>query len=461
MEIKFCGGVKEVTGSCHVITIRGKKVALEVGMFQGHRHESYDKSKHPLVNPSELSAIVLSHAHVDHVGLLPLFYAKGFRGKVYATEATKDLAELILRDSAYIQEHNAEVWNKYHSAQNWINPLYTTEDAEDSLGLFEVRGLHEFFEVVPGMRVKFYKAGHILGSVQELIELEEGGVKKRVFFTGDLGRKELPIIDDPEYVPEADVLITESTYGNRLHKEFVEARKEFVEIIKKTYERGGKLIIPSFALERTQEVVYLLHEAMDAGEIPKISIYVDSPLATKVTKVFQKHMELYDEETKAAFISKDQDPFGFHKLRYTGSTQESKDLVASEGPYIVITASGMCEAGRILHHLRMTVEDEKNMIMVVGYMARGTLGRAIVEGQPQVKIMGKRYDLRAEVRVFNNFSAHADRNEILEHLEKTKGIKQVFVVHGEEEAADSLAMELRERGYGDVVVPGRGEEYTL
>lgn len=460
MNIKFCGAAQEVTGSCHLISIGDHKVALDAGLFQGHRKEADEKNHNLLFDPAELDAVVLSHAHVDHCGLLPLLYAKGFRGKVFATPATCDLAELILRDSAYIQEHNAEVWNKRHKRNHWITPLYNQEHAMGVLGLFVPKKTHEKFEVVPGMEVTFYKAGHILGSAQEVIELTENGKTTRIFFTGDLGRKEMPIVDDPEYIPEADILITESTYGNRLHHKYVEARQRFLDAIERTYDRGGKVLIPSFALERTQEIVYLLHEAFNNSELPRIPIYVDSPLATNLTQVFRKHTELYDVETMQAF--EDGDPFGFGLLKYTHSVEDSKKLTASQKPCIIISASGMCEAGRILHHLEFGIEDEKNTIVIVGYMAQGTLGRAIVEGAPEVKIFGDKHKLRAEVEIFNNFSAHADREEIEKHLSHTKGIKKAFVIHGEQVAAESLAGLLENKfQISDIEIPERGEVFEL
>lgn len=460
MKIKFCGAAQEVTGSCHVLEINGHKVALDAGMFQGHRKDAEAKNHQLLVKAEELDAVVLSHAHVDHCGLLPLLFSRGFRGKIYATEATVDLANYILRDAAFIQEHNAQQWNKKHKHRNYISPLYTQKDAEGAIGLFEAKKFHEEFEVVPGMKVNFRKAGHILGSAQIEAWLEEGNEKKKLYFTGDLGRDNMPIIADPERIEQADIAIIESTYGNREHTKYKIARGIFLDTIRETIARGGKVIIPSFAMERTQEIVYLLHEAFLNKEIPEIPVYIDSPLAINVTEVFRKHEELYDKETIEAF--KQEDPFGFGRLQYVHTVDESKKLTASEQPAIVIAASGMCEAGRILHHLEATVSNPKNTILVVGFMAEGTLGRSIVEKKPVVKIFGIEYPLNAQVKIFNNFSAHADHVEEIEHLRATKGMQKVFVVHGEATAAEAMAEYVRtELQIPEVIIPRRGDEFEL
>jgi metallo-beta-lactamase family protein len=460
MKVKFCGAAQEVTGSCHVIEINGHKVALDAGMFQGHRQDADEKNHHPLIKPEELDAVVLSHAHVDHCGLLPLFYARGFKGKVYATSATVDLANYILRDAAFIQEHNAKQFNKRHKHRNYVAPLYTQRDAEGVIGLFEPKNFQEEFEVVPGMKVRFREAGHILGSAQVEAWLEEDDRKLKLYFTGDLGRDNMPIIADPERIEEAEVAIVESTYGNREHAKYKIARGVFLDTIRDTIARGGKVIIPSFAMERTQEIVYLLHEAFLNKEIPEIPVYIDSPLATNVTDVFRKHDELYDEETVEAF--KQDDPFGFGHLIYTNSVEDSKKLNTSNEPMVIISASGMCEAGRILHHLEFGISNPKNTILIVGFMAEGTLGRSIVEKKPTVKIFGIEHPLTAQVKIFNNFSAHADHVEEIEHLRSTKGIQKVFVVHGEATAADAMAEQVRtELNISDVIIPRRGDEFEL
>lgn len=460
MQIKFCGAAQEVTGSCHVIEINGHKVALDAGMFQGHRQEAELKNHQPLIKPEELDAVVLSHAHVDHCGLLPLFAQRGFKGKIFATEATVDLAEYILKDAAFIQEHNAQQWNKRHKHRNYISPLYTIPDAEKAIALFEPKKFHEEFEVVPGMKVRFREAGHILGSAQEEIWLEEGDQKLKLYFTGDLGRDNMPIIGDPERIEQADVAIIESTYGNREHTKYKIARGVFLDAIRETIARGGKVLIPSFAVERTQEIVYLLHQAFKNKEIPEIPVYIDSPLATNVTDIFRKHVELHDEETRALFAQ--EDPFGFKRLVYTQSVDDSKKLTASEQPMIIISASGMCEAGRILHHLEAGVSNPKNTILIVGFMAEGTLGRSIVEKKPVVKIFGMEFPLKAQVKIFNNFSAHADHNEEIAHLKNTQGIRKIFVVHGETTAAEAMAEHVRtELGVSEVIIPRRGDEFKL
>ncbi|MBT7736687.1 MBL fold metallo-hydrolase, partial [Candidatus Peregrinibacteria bacterium] len=392
MKIKFAGAAGEVTGSKHLITFNGKKILLDCGMFQGRRKESDEKNREFLFDPKEVDAVILSHAHIDHSGVLPYLTKNGFKGPIYCTHATRDLCNYMLADSAYIQEREIE-WlkkKKKLAKEEYQEPFYTIEDAEACLKQFYAVSYEQSFVVAEGVVASFYDAGHILGSslIHIIFYDEEKKKHLKLCFTGDLGRRGLPILRDPQPIPETDVLLTESTYGNRLHAALQTIDDDLTTIVNKAAEDGGRLIIPSFALERTQELIYHLHKIHNEGRIPNIPIYVDSPLAGNVTEVFRSHLECFDKETKEIFISEGKNPFGFDDLTYTRSVEDSKSLNEKQGPMIIISASGMCEHGRILHHLKNNIEDPKNVVLIVGYQASHTLGRKLVEGEKEVNIFG-------------------------------------------------------------------------
>jgi metallo-beta-lactamase family protein len=464
MKIKFCGAAKEVTGSKHLLEVNGKKILLDCGLFQGHRKEAENKNKHFLFEPKEIDAVILSHAHIDHSGLLPLLVKQGFKGTIYCTHATRDLCNYMLMDSAYIQEKDAEYLNKKNGKTGTlVEPLYNTQDAIQALSQFSAVSYERAFVVEDGVICSLYDAGHVLGS--SLIHLIiHDKLKDRhltLGFTGDLGRKNLPILRDPQILPETEYLITESTYGDRFHEDIKNAGTKLAQIINQTVKRGGKILIPAFALERTQEIVYHLNVLWQQKKIPDVPVYVDSPLAANVTEVFANHPECFDADTFNEFLSNRKNPFGFGRLQYTRDVSESKALNDLNGPAIIISASGMCENGRILHHLKNNIENPRNTIMIVGYMAQDTLGRKILEKQSVVKIFGESYKLRADVVEMDSFSGHADRSDLLDYLSHMKGIKKLFLVHGEAEQAGKFKKYLAESGFNDVEQPGMGDEFEL
>jgi metallo-beta-lactamase family protein len=390
---------------------------------------------------------------------------RGFCGNIYATPATRDLANLILMDSAHIQAKDIEYLKKRAAKRNEQfnkQPLFTEREVVDCLTRFVTLSYHRPFHLNEGMYAEFYDAGHILGSAVTVLNIERNGTSLSIAFSGDLGRKDLPILRDPEHIPPVDYMVMESTYGNRLHDPIESASAKLAAVVNETVERNGKIIIPAFTVERTQELVYMLHLLSDEGRIPKVPVYVDSPMATNATSIFRVHQECYDEETRRAFLDHHRNPFGFNELNYVVNTEESKRLNTLKGPAIIISASGMCESGRILHHLKNNIENPANTILVVGFMAQNTLGRRIVERQPEVKIFGDWYRLKARVTVLNAFSAHADYTGILEYLGKLdrKKLKRVFLVHGEPEAQSHLKSMLEEKDYAATIVR-YGETYDL
>jgi len=466
MKIKFAGAAGEVTGSKHLITFNGKKILLDCGMFQGRRRESDEKNLHPLFDAKEIDIVILSHAHMDHSGNLPYLVKKGFKGPIYCTHATRDVANYMLLDSAAIQENEFKWMQKHRKkfeAGAMKEPFYTLEDAEKTLKLFRSVDYEQSFVVDDGVVASFYDAGHILGSALVHMIFYDKKSKKhlRFCFTGDLGRRGLPILRDPQPIPETDVLVTETTYGNRLHPPITSIDGDLATIVNEACKRGGKLLIPSFALERAQEVIYHLNLLHTAKRIPEIPIYVDSPLAGNITEVFRSHPECFDKKTFMEFIEKGDNPFGFGQLKYTRTAEESKALNEKKGPMIIIAASGMCEHGRILHHLRNNVSNPKNIVLIVGYQAEHTLGRKLVNGEKRVNIFGDPYEVRASVYVMDAFSGHADRSDLLDYITKIKKLKKIFLVHGEQTQLEFFKGALAENGFKDVHIPFLGEEVEI
>lgn len=444
MQIHFHGAAGGVTGSKHIIEVSGKKILLDCGMYQGQRKQSMELNKTLPFSPQEIDAVLLSHAHIDHSGLLPLLAKNGYTGDIWCTPATADILTPMLLDAAHIQEADAQYFlRKKHlreAAVFPIEPLYTTEDAETILTLVKKKPRGERFELFPGIFVTFLNAGHVLGSAQIIIE----GDGKILAFTGDYGRNERKIIRDPDPIEKADVIISESTYGGRFHEPVSETLEKLADVISETAARGGKIIVPSFALERTQEILYDLHILFHEKRIPEIPVFVDSPLATKFTEIFSKNESLFDEETRAYFTSKGMNPFSFSSLRHTMTTDESKELNNRTGPFIVISASGMCEAGRIRHHLKNSISDPKNTVLIVGYMAQNTLGRKLVEKYKEVKIFDQVYPVRAEIRVLNGLSGHGDQNDLLRNINGISGLKKVFLVHGDPDQLNAFKGKIEE-----------------
>jgi metallo-beta-lactamase family protein len=470
MKITFWGAVGTVTGSMHEVRVNGTGFLLECGLYQGRRREAYERNTNFPFRPGNIDAVVLSHAHIDHSGNLPTFVKNGFDGPIYATPATTDLCIPMLRDSAHIQEKDAEFVEKRWRRRRTLDPsakdgavppLYGAEDAEAAIALFRSVALGATQEIGPGATYQAYDAGHILGSSAVVVTEQAGAKQIRLGFSGDVGRPGLPIINDPEKMPEVDYLIMESTYGGRLHKDEGIVAGKLEGVITRTAERGGKIIVPAFAVGRTQQLVLLLHELSDAGRIPNLPIYVDSPLAVEVTEVFRKHAELFDPETRE-FLLKGEDPFGFRRLRYIRDTGESKALNDLRVPCVIISASGMCEAGRIVHHLRNNIENPRNTILITGYQAENTLGRKLVDKLPEVAIFGEPMRVRAEVETINELSGHADQRELLEWLKPmARSVRRIFLVHGEPLQSKALAQAIGDRYGIEAVLPTRGQSFDL
>lgn len=462
VRIKFIGAVRTVTGSNHLITTDKSKIIIDCGLFQGRRAEYYEKNSTFPYDPASLDACILSHAHIDHSGNIPNLIQQGFNSRILTTDATRDLCTAMLPDSGHIQEEDIKYVNKIHKRKGLpaVEPLYTRKDAENALEYFSGHPYGQKINVASDISVTFHDAGHVLGSATPLIELKDGDKTIRLGYAVDLGRNNIPILNDPQRPESMDYLILESTYGGRVHDSVDSAKGRLAEIITSTAQRGGKIIIPSFALERTQEIAYYLNQLLMEDRIPRIPIYVDSPLAVNVTEVFIKHPECYDSEMYEAFRS-GKDPLGTKRIEYIRDVNKSKSLNLDNRSMIIISASGMCEAGRIVHHLKNNIGDPKNTILVIGYMAKHTLGRRIVEKHPKVKIFGEEYMLKAKVEVMNSFSAHADRNELFEYVKPLKGsVKKIFLVHGEESQSKMLLDLLKENGL-PVYMPEPGEEIEI
>ena len=463
MDISFWGAARNVTGSKHVIQVNGRRILLDCGLFQGHRAEAFEKNRNLPFDPKGIDAVILSHAHIDHCGNIPTLVKGGFRGDIHCTMATADLASLMLRDSAHINLKDVEFVNKKHRRKGLppVEPLYTVEEAENALEYLVGHQYNHSFPVTTGVQALLKDAGHILGSAISILDIQDNGRSVRLSYTGDLGRRDLPILRDPALVEDVDYLITESTYGDRLHDDITQVEEDVAVAVMDTHSRRGKLIIPAFAVERTQEVVYTLHRLKDAGRIPALPVYVDSPLAIDATEVFRLHPECFDEETNE-FLLREQDPFGFRGLQYVRNVEESKRLNELEGPMIIISASGMCEAGRVLHHLKNNIENPRNTVLIVSFQAEHTLGRRIAEKRDTVRIFGDEYRLRAHVKVIDAFSAHADRDELLSWIGHAKSsLEGVFVVHGEEEQSLALAEGIGKLGVREITVPHSGESVSV
>ncbi|HVP47381.1 MAG TPA: MBL fold metallo-hydrolase [Bryobacteraceae bacterium] len=462
MKLTFWGAAQTVTGSMHQLDADGRRYLLDCGMYQGHRKQAEERNRHFPFPVESVGGVILSHAHIDHSGNLPLLVKNGFSGPIYATPATIDLAHAMLLDTAHIQEKDVEFLNKrHHHSELPVEPLFTTDDAQRTLPLFQPVPYYTPKALSACLSYENHDAGHILGSSTVLLRCTENGREVRLLFSGDVGRPKLPIIRDPDPPPAADYLILESTYGSRVHEEMGPVKDKLADIVRRTAARGGKLIVPAFAVGRVQQLVLLLHELSNEGRVPNIPMFVDSPLAMDVTKVFRDHPECFDEET-LRYINDGDDPFGFKRLTFIRESSESKKLNGLHGPCVIISPSGMCEAGRILHHLRNNIEDGRNTILITGFQAENTLGRKLVEKWPEVKIFGEPMRVRAEVKSLQALSAHADQRELLAWMKPLAGsLKKVFLVHGEPEGAAALQKAIQNEYGVETVAPGWGAGFEL
>jgi len=455
MKLTFDGAAQTVTGSQHLLEINGKKLLLDCGLYQGHREETYLRNRNFPFDPRTIDAVILSHAHIDHSGNLPHLVKNGYEGSIYATHATADLADVMLRDSGHIQESDAAFVNKKESRHGGkhVEPLYTLADAEHVAEHFQGMDYDQQFEPIPGVIARFWEAGHILGSAAISLDIEENGRKFRFWFSGDIGRMKLPLLRDPIMPQAADYLLMESTYGDKSHEDPRLAFEEFRQVVSETIERGGKVIVPAFAVGRTQELVFYLNEMMSDGVRP-VPVYVDSPLAVHASDIFRAHPECLDQETRE-FIQKEKHPaLDFKQLTYIHSVDESKALNERKDPMIIISASGMAEAGRVLHHLRNNIENPNNTILIVGWTAPYTLGRRLADREKQVRIFGEPFDVKARVETIGGLSGHAGQNLLAQYAGAVKNqVRKVFLVHGEQQPATTLMGKLKDQGIREVYYP--------
>jgi metallo-beta-lactamase family protein len=465
IKLKFLGAAQNVTGSRHLLEVNGTKVLVDCGLYQERQFR--DRNWEPFTCPPEsLDAVLLTHAHLDHCGLLPKLVKEGFKGRIYCTAATAEIAQIILLDSAHLQEEDAEFKRKRHKKEKRkgphpVEPLYTTADAEACFPQFSSFNYKQSFRIGPSVEATFCDAGHVLGSSIIKVRINQEGQDRTVIFSGDIGRPDRPIVQDPAIVEQADYILVESTYGDRVHGGPEDTKKLIAEVINSTVQAGGNIVVPSFALERSQELLYFINELLLENAIPKIPVFLDSPMASRITKVFKKHSELYDKEM-AEFIKRNRSPFEFSGLKMAGTSDESKAINHLKSPIMIIAGSGMCTGGRIKHHLVNNITKPENTIMFVGYQAVGTLGRRIVNGEKEVRILGQQYPVNARIARINGFSAHADKEELYEWLSGLKKPpRKLFVVHGESESANHFGDYIREKTGWQVAVPAYQDEVVL
>jgi len=467
MKIQFLGAAREVTGSKHLITTDdGKKILLDCGMFQGKGLETDSMNRNLGFDPEHINYLILSHAHIDHSGLIPYMYKLGFRGSVICTSATRDLCSIMLPDSGHIQELDVKWFNKKRAKQGLpgIKPLYSVEDAERALDLFISVSYDRRFYINDKINVKFSNSGHMLGSAVVNLEIIENGQKKRIAFTGDIGRPQNKLLQPPAKFPQCDYLITESTYGDRLHANENEAEEALLKIVHETcVEKKGKLIIPSFSVGRTQEVVFMLNNFYNVGKLPHIDVYVDSPLSVNATEIFRMHTNNMNDHVKSV-LKYDKDPFGFNSLKYIKNVDESKALNDSEEPCIIISSSGMAEAGRVKHHIANNIAKPSTTILIIGYCSPTSLGARIQQpGLKEISILGEIRPVNARIERIDAFSGHGDYNEMMDFLEcqDREVVRQIFLVHGEYKSQQIYCEKLEQEGYRNVTIPAQLEEFEL
>jgi len=464
MKILFNGAARTVTGSRHLLEINGKRLLLDCGLFQGRRKDFYERNQNFDFDVTSVDAVILSHAHIDHSGNLPNLVKNGYTGPIYTTEATAALSDVMLQDAGHIQESDAEFVNKKRALRGEppIEPLYTVEDARQVNALFRGVRYGQAFEPIPGVTAKLLDAGHILGSAGVQLDVRENGHSTRIWFSGDIGRENLPLMADPVLPDAPDYLIMECTYGDKPHRDPQLAYEEFRDVVFRTVRRGGKVIIPAFAVGRTQEIVYSLNRMFSDGELPPVPVFVDSPLAVATSQVFQKFTDLFDAETQQ-FIREECHPaLNFKQLRYVQSVDESKSLNDRDDPMIIISASGMAETGRILHHLKNNIEDPKNTVCIVSWQAPNTLGRRLADREKDVRIYGEEYTVRAEIATIGGLSAHAGQNMLVNYARAAgPQVRTIFLVHGEPDAAGALTARLKSEVSASIEYPDIGQEVDI
>ncbi len=463
MRVQFCGAAREVTGSTHLITLdNGFKILLDCGLYQGSAQKMKDFNLNWLFKPEEIDCMILSHAHVDHCGRIPYFVKNGFSGPIHCTDATKSLVKIMLLDSAKIQERDAEFFNKHRGQRPEHKPLYTVDDVDAAMPLFQSYPYQRWISIHEDVEVLFRDAGHILGSASITLKIYENGRTIYFGFTGDIGRPNRPILRDPQPMPEVDYLICESTYGDKEHIEQPQEIERFLEIIHDAcVKRRGKLLIPAFSVGRTQEIVYIMDQLEHAGRLPRIPVYVDSPMAIDATEVFINHQECYDADLNE-YLRRDDSPFAFKNLHYIRDLEDSKMLNSSTEPCIIISAAGMLNAGRSRHHLFNSMDNSRNTILIVGYCSPDTPGGMLLAGAKEIKLFGQIKPVRAHVEIMDSFSAHADRKEMLDFLHvQRRRQPRIFLVHGEIERQEKFKDYLLENGFEDVEIPELGQEYDL
>ncbi|MEI8133339.1 MAG: MBL fold metallo-hydrolase [Leptolinea sp.] len=464
MKIHFYGAAQNVTGSKYLLEINGKRLLLECGIFQGKRADTYEKNLKFPFDPRSVDAVILSHAHIDHSGNLPNLVKKGYEGQIFTTPATSLLADIMLQDSGHIQEADAEYMNikRARKGEPLVEPIYTQEDAKKVAGHFSPQEYCKEFTPIPGVTAHLVDAGHILGSAAIVLDIQEDGQKFRFWFSGDIGREKLPLLMDPVLPDKPDYLMMECTYGDKPHSDPEEAFIEFRDVVARTIKRGGKVIIPAFAVGRTQEIVYSLNRMFSEGELSPVPVFVDSPLAVNASKIFRDHTEYFDDETQKFIQQGNHLALDYPMLTYTGSVEESKKLNERHDPMIIISASGMAEAGRILHHLKNNIEDARNTVTIVGWQAPYTLGRRLADRDKEIKIFGEVYQRRAEVVTIGGLSAHAGQDMLLRYAKAATGnLKKIILVHGEQDAESELVKKFEENGLAPVEYPVEGSFMEL
>lgn len=465
MNIRFYGAARTVTGSQHLIEINGSNILLECGVFQGRRKHFYERNCCFAFDPKDIDAVILSHAHIDHSGNLPNLVKQGYNKPIYATAPTADLAGIMLKDSAKIYEEDTHYLNRKRRkhGQPMVEPLYTSDDAEQAAELFQEVEYDQIFEPVKGVKARLVDAGHILGSAAIVLDIREGSRQTRLWFSGDIGRYKLPLLRDPVLPVETDILLMECTYGDKPHRDPEESYVEFRDVVMRTIQRGGKVIVPAFSVGRTQELVYSLNRMITEEELPRIPVFVDSPMAIDATQIYKKYPQYYDDETHEFTRTGTHPALMFPGLKYTRPVEESKAINDMHEPMVIISASGMAEAGRILHHLIHNISDPKNTICIVSWMAPDTLGRRLAERQKSVPIFGEQVRVRAEIATIGGLSAHGGQDMLLEYAQAAahNGLKQIYLVHGEEQPAAALMEQMHAHGIQQVSYPERGEVVDL